>query len=318
MQRVRILGVASYLPPDVWTTEQVEAEVARRSPGFAFPRGMVAQMTGIRTRRYARDGVFASDLAAAAARRVLEATDTDDTEVDLLLFASASLDLIEPATANIVQEKLGTRAAVFDIKNACNSFPNGLQTAEALIKTGAYSKVLVVAGETPSRGIKWSVADREDFKRSFLGYTFGDAGAAALLAPSEDERGIFYAAFQTISRHWPIAVVPGGGSMHPRGEEYTYFQGDGGSLRNAFLEIGPGILCNALAATHTRLADYRKVLVHQVSLPAVTGFPDVAGVPREMVEVPVPALGNIAAASLPVAFARAAERGEIRPGDRVI
>src|SRR5262249_21398197 len=242
----------------------------------------------------------------------------DATEIDLLLFASASLDLIEPATANIVQEKLGTRAAVFDIKNACNSFLNGLQTAVALIQTGAYRKALVVAGETPSRGIKWSVADREDFKRSFLGYTFGDAGAAAVLAPSEDERGVFYTNFQTISRHWPIAVIPGGGSMHPRGEEYTYFQGDGGSLRNAFMEIGPGILRNALAATHTRLADYRKVLVHQVSLPPAAGFVEIAGVPRNMVEVTVPELGNIAAASLPVAFARAVERGEIRPGDRVI
>jgi 3-oxoacyl-[acyl-carrier-protein] synthase-3 len=316
--RVALRGVAAYLPPQQRSSGQVEALIAQSSPKLRVPRGIVELMTGIRCRRVAADDVNASDLAAEAGRRVLDKTGVDAADVDLLIYASVSQDLLEPATANIVQEKVGTRCPVFDLKNACNSFLNALQVAEALIQNGTYRTILVTVGELPSRCIKWSLRNREDLRLSFPGYTLGDAGAAALLQPSDNGLGIFYRSFKSASRFWDLGVIPGGGSMHPRGDEWTYIQGDGTRLKDAFFEVGPAILHDALAATGTICADYQRVLVHQVSMPFIRMFLDLSGVPRNKIVVTLPELGNMGAASLPVAFALAEERGEISRGDRLM
>jgi len=315
---VRIAGVAASLPSEQRSSRAVEELVAGASPGLSIPRGLVEAMTGIRYRRVAPEGTNASDLAAEAARSVLARTGTDPSEVELLVFAAASQDLAEPATANIVQEKVGTRCPVFDVKNACNSFLNGIQVAEALILGGTCRTALVAVGELPSRCIKWAVADRGDFKLSFPGYTFGDAGAAALLTLSTDERGIYHRAFQTTSRFWNVGTLPGGGTMHPRGDEFSYFRGDGTALRDAFVEVGAGLLEEALRATETTYADYDRFLVHQVAMPFFRVFLRESGVPGDRVTLTLPELGNMAAATLPVGFALAEERGDIRPGDHVM
>jgi acyl-CoA:acyl-CoA alkyltransferase len=316
--RVRIAGIAACLPPDEWTSAEVETRIRKHSPGFPLPSGIIAATTGIETRRVAAENVFSSDLAAGAGRRVLEQTGTNPRDVDLLIFASASQDLIEPATANIVQEKLGTACPVFDLKNACNSFLCALQVGQSLIQTGSHRAVLITVGETPCRGTNWAIRDRRSFKRSFLGYTFGDAGAAALLVPSDDERGIFYQSFLTVSRHWDIATIPGGGSMHPRGDEYGYFQGDGKRLKDAFMNIGPGIVRDALAATGTTFADYDRILIQQVSIPALLTLLDMIDAPRHKVVVTVNRLGNMAAASMPVGYVLAEEHRPLRAGARVM
>jgi 3-oxoacyl-[acyl-carrier-protein] synthase-3 len=292
--------------------------IASSNPDLVFPQGIVETMTGVRSRCVADEGVNASDLAATAARRVLEQSGTRAKDIDLLIFASASQDMVEPATANMVQELVGTTCPVFDVKNACNSFLSAMQVAEALIKSGTMRRVLVTSGETPSRCIKWSVRDRDDFKFSFPGYTLGDAGAAALLVASDDERGIFHRSFQTVSRHWQACTIPGGGSAHPRGDEFSYFRSDGTALRNAFAENGVGILERALAETETSFADYRRILVHQVAMPFLRTLIEVTGAPPEKVEVTLPELGNIASTTLPVGFAQSEDRGGIETGDKVM
>lgn len=318
VRRVRVAAVASYLPAARRSSAEVEQMIADSNPDLVFPQGIVELMTGVRSRRVADEGINASDLAAAAARSVLERSGTRAKDIDLLIFASASQDMLEPATANMVQEKVGTACPVFDVKNACNSFLSGIQVAEALIKTGAVNRVLVTSGETPSRCIKWAVNGRDDFKFSFPGYTLGDAGAAALLVPSNDERGIFHRSFQTVSRHWHACTIPGGGSVHPRGDQFSYFRSDGTALRDAFAENGAGILERALAETETCFGDYRRILVHQVAMPFLRVFIDVTGVPMEKVEVTLPDLGNIASTTLPVAFAQSEARHAVEPGDNVL
>ena len=135
-KRARILSIASELPPGVRTSSDVEALVAERSPGLRFRRGVIESMTGIRTRRVAEGHVQCSDLAAGAAKRALAEAGLAPQDVGVLIFASAGQDSIEPATAHIVQDKLGTRCPVFDVKNACNSFLNGVQLAESLVLSG--------------------------------------------------------------------------------------------------------------------------------------------------------------------------------------
>jgi 3-oxoacyl-[acyl-carrier-protein] synthase-3 len=316
--RVRISGIAAALPDEQVTSAEVEDRVRAVSAPRTLITGSVASVSGVQTRRYAAPGVNASDLAVAAARRVLDQTGTSATDIDLLIFASASQDMLEPATAHVVQDKLGTTAAVMDIKNACNSFLNGIQVGEALIQSGQYRRVLITGGEIPSRSIKWQLRDFADLRQSFLGYTLGDAGVAALLEPAADGSGIFYRKFLSVSKHWPICTIPGGGSAHPRDPAYTYMQGDGLVLKEAFREVGPAPVHAALAETGLGFDDFARILVHQVSLPSLRDLLALIGVPDEKVTITVADFGNMASASLPVAFDLAARCGEIRRGDRVM
>ncbi|MBG0826862.1 ketoacyl-ACP synthase III [Planomonospora sp. ID67723] len=323
--KARITGVATYLPERTLTS----AEVEHRIEGYVPHRGIVERMTGIRRRHVARDGQQASDLAVAAVRR-LDRDDRDGAgrdgmgsggrggeaggyaDADLLIFASASQDMVEPATAHIVAAKLGLSCPVFDVKNACNSMLNGIQVAEALILSGAHRKVLVCSGETPSRAIRWQVRDRAQFVDSFAGYTLSDSGAAVLVT-ADDERGIFYRDFSADSTAWAIGTLPGGGSAHPRDPEYSYFQGDGRRLKEAFERIGPDIFLNALKHTGLSWDDFAVVAVHQVALPYLRFLAEVLDIPEEKLVVSLPEHGNCASATLPLQLAL----GAWRPGDRV-
>lgn len=291
--------ISTYLPEDVLTSEEVE----RRVEGYRPPRGIVERMTGIRRRHVARADQQASDLAVAAARGMRK-------DVDLLIFASASQDLVEPATAHIVAAKLGLSCPVFDVKNACNSLLNGIQVAEALIVSGQYRRVLVCGGETPSRAIRWRVRDRAQFVDSFAGYTLSDAGAAVLIE-ADPRTGIFYREFSAESTAWAIGTLPGGGSQHPRDPEYSYFRGDGRRLKEAFELVGPDLFLRALKRTGLTWDDFDVIAVHQVAVPYLKVLAGALDLPEERLVLTLPEHGNCASASLPLQLAGASR------GDRV-
>ncbi|MEU4830049.1 ketoacyl-ACP synthase III [Streptosporangium sp. NPDC023615] len=300
--KARITGVATYLPERTVSS----ADVERRIEGYAPHRGIVERLTGVRRRHVAGDDEQASDLAVNAVREL------DHSGTDLLIFASASQDMIEPATAHIVAAKLGLSCPVFDVKNACNSMLNGIQIAEALILSGAHRKVVVCAGEIPSRAIRWRVRDRAQFADSFAGYTLSDTGAAVTVA-ADVERGIFYRDFAADSTAWGIGTLPGGGSAHPRDLEYSYFRGDGRALRRAFEAVGPDIFLNALKRTGLTWDDFAVVAVHQVALPYLRFLAEVLDIPEDRLVVSLPEHGNCASTTLPLQLAL----GGWSPGDRV-
>jgi 3-oxoacyl-[acyl-carrier-protein] synthase III len=308
--RVGITGVGAHLPEREVTTAELQQSVAAR-----MPRGLFARLTGIERRRIAAPGEYASTLGLHAARHALGAAGLGPLDVDLLLFASASRDMVEPATAHIVQDALGSRAHALDVTNACNSFVNGIDLARSMILAGRARRALVVTGETPSRVMRPGVTDLADARRSFAGYTFGDAGAAVVVEPVE-RGGILDIDTETHSHHWTVGGIPGGGSRHPRGDEHTYFAGDGHRLRGVFEEVGASILDRLRDRTGFEYADFARVLVHQVTLPYLDRFVEVTGVPKDKLEVTVTDLGNMASATLGVQLAR------IRPGlvagDRVL
>ncbi|WP_284350104.1 3-oxoacyl-ACP synthase III family protein [Roseisolibacter agri] len=316
--RVRLLGVAASLPPQVRTSSEVEALIARASPGYRVRPGAVEALSGVRTRRVAADDVQCSDLAVDAARRALDVAERRPADVDLLVFAAASQDLMEPATAHIVQAKLGTRAQVFDVKNACNSFLAGVQVAESLIASGAARTALVATGEPCSRAVAWRVRDGAEFRRSFPGYTMGDAGAAAVLGRAPDGRGIFHHHTEALSDHWELATIRGGGSMHPRDHAHDFLHADGVRLKDAFIAHGPAVLARSMERAGVTFADFRRILVHQATLPYLHEMLAATGMPADLVELTVVDHGNMAAASLPVAYAQATARGALAPGDRVL
>lgn len=177
----RIVDIAVHLPERTRDVADAESDLHRRNPKVAPRLPMVSRLTGVRRVHVADDDQQASDLAVAASRAVLDRAGLGPQDVDLLIFASATQDMIEPATSHITAAKLGVRAPVMDVKNACNSVLNGIEVAEALIGTGRYRRVLVACGELPTRGVRWDVPDRRTYAMSAAGYTMSDAGAAVLL-----------------------------------------------------------------------------------------------------------------------------------------
>ena len=190
-----------------------EAMVRTIANSFALGRVPHAYMlTGVRGVHVRSDGWQTSDLAVAAARRALEQS---PGAVDLLVFASASQDLIEPATAHIVAAKLGVAAPVMDVKNACNSLLQGMQVAEALIATGQARRALVVSGEQPSHAVRWRLEGANQFLRAFPGYTMSDGGAAVVLEASDRQGvGLIGSRFAAHSEYWSVGTLPTGGSVN--------------------------------------------------------------------------------------------------------
>ncbi len=311
---VGITGVAYALPSREVPTGELQRQVAQAS-GLTLPPTLFEQATGIRTRRMAADGEYASDLALDAATKVLAETGTDPLDVDLLLFAGATRDVAEPATAHIVQAALGSRAHALDVTNACNSFLNGIDLARSMILAGRARRALVVTGETPTRAMRPRLDGMAQARSAFAGYTFGDAGAAVLVEPVATG-GILDVDAETHSEHWAAGGIPGGGSRHPRGDEHTYFRGDGHQLRAIFERIGAGLIERVAARTGLGWDDYAKVLVHQVTVPYLSRFAEITGVPPDKLEVTVGELGNVASATLGIPLARV--RDDLRSGDRVL
>jgi 3-oxoacyl-[acyl-carrier-protein] synthase-3 len=312
--KVGITGIAYALPAREVRTDELQRRVAEAS-GLALPPRLFEQATGITRRRLVADGEYASDLAIDAATKVLAEAGRDPLDIDLLLFASATRDMAEPATAHVVQAALGSRAHALDVTNACNSFLNGIDLARSMILAGRATRALVVTGETPSRSMRPRLESMAQARTAFAGYTFGDAGAAVLIEPVA-AGGILDVDTETHSEHWTAGGIPGGGSRHPRGDEHTYFTGDGHQLRAIFERIGAGLLDRVARRTGLGYDDYAKVLVHQVTVHYLDRFAEVAGVPRDKLEVTVGELGNVASATLGVQMARVLP--SLRTGDKVL
>jgi 3-oxoacyl-[acyl-carrier-protein] synthase-3 len=317
--RVRIAASAAAIPPQIVSSREVVQRVKAASPlRLPLPDTLLEMTTGIKERRYIAEHLNASDLAVEAAQKALEAAGWSGDELDLVLWASASQDVSEPATSHIVQKKLGIAKAAMDIKNACNSFINGLQVAEALLRVGQYRKALVVVGETPSRFIRWDMQNRAALVEHLAGFTFGDGGAAFLLEAHEGSGGIFFCKFNSIPEYWDIGGVFAGGSMYTRDLEYSYFRGDASRLNEVFDLVGPELLLQSLEETGLSLDDFARVVLHQVTIPYLNIFLKKTCIPREKIILTLPQYGNMAAASMPVGFAQAVANGEIKRGDKVL
>ncbi|MEO9324115.1 ketoacyl-ACP synthase III [Nocardioides sp. C4-1] len=315
LPRVGITAAAHALPPTVLTTAEVQARIEAAS-GFALPARLLENLTGIRERHVVVEGEqWASSLAIEAGRRALERAGRDAEEVDLLVFASASADFVEPATAHVVNHALGSRAHCLDVTNACNSFVNGLDLARAMIEVGRARTALVVTGEAPSLSTRWQVKDVADAAHHFAGYTFGDAGAAVVLEPVETG-GFGRTESETHSEHWEVGGIFGGGTRWPRDLDKTYFTGAGRELKRVFEKIGPAIVDSTMAHAGLEWGDLAAVFVHQVTAPYVERFCEVTGAPRELLDVTVATHGNVASATLPLQLSRRWD--SLRSGDRAL
>ena len=318
--QTRISAVSYYLPENKISTIDLENRLIHENPHIKFVPGLISQITKIESRQYAHAHEYSSTLATKACNNLFDKNSVKPDQIELLIFASAGQDLVEPATSHIVQNAIGTSCPVMDIKNACNSFLNALEVADSFINQGKYKKILICTGEKSSVGVKFILKDKDDFRNSFAGYTFGDAGSAVLLeaVDNSDDSKILYSKFTALSKYWNVGTLPGGGSRHPRGDEFTYFHGSGADLRGAFDELGSELIVDSLQSTRLEFNDFKRIFVHQVSLPMLQVFLKSTGIDQDKVLITVQEHGNMAAATIPVGLAMSLERGEIHRGDKIM
>ncbi|QIK61885.1 ketoacyl-ACP synthase III [Leucobacter viscericola] len=315
----RIADIGVYLPPTTRSTEESELRLRTTNPHVNIASGLIRRLTGVNQVHVRPEGWQTSDLAVAAAREVLTPGSPDP---DLLIFASASQDLIEPATSHIVAHKLGLNCPVMDVKNACNSMLNGMQVADSLIRAQQYKRVLVVTGEQPSHAVRWQIEDQAQFVRSIPGYTMSDSGAAILMEAISTEHpagvGILETHFQAHSQFWPVGTLGTGGSMNPHAEGGSYFDMNGNELQKAFDSVGLDLVHDALKAVDLSLDDVDLFAAHQVSVASQRAVLKRLGIPANRSIETVSGHGNLASATLPLHLHRARESGQIGSGSNVV
>jgi 3-oxoacyl-[acyl-carrier-protein] synthase-3 len=273
----------------------------------------IRQRTGIRERRIAAPTERTSDLAIAAARDALDAAGIDAQSIDLIILATSTPDNTFPAAAVSVQAGLGiTRGAAFDVQAVCTGFIYALATADGLIRTGAFRRVLVIGAETFSRLLDWS--DRSTC------VLFGDGGGAVVLEAAaqpgrREDRGILTTQLRSDGRFKDKLYVDGGPSStgtvgHLRMEGREVF-------KHAVAMISD-VVEGAFAATGYSAADVDWFVPHQANRRIIDGSAHKLGVAPEKIVTTVDRHGNTSAASIPLALSVAVKDGRIKAGDLVL
>lgn len=313
--RSRIAGVGHYLPERVVRSEALEKELCL-TERFGVTAGFVERMTGVAERRWAPPGSANSDLAALAAERAMAAAGLDAGAIDCVVFAAVGQDLAEPATANILQDRLGARRAhAFDVKNACNSWLNAVDLADSLIASGKAGCVLVATGEVSSFYIDLDIPDYRTLLQRLSALTLGDAGAAAVLVPATGERGIRGTFFQSAGEEWALATVAGGGTRFGWGT--SRFESQSSKLLAVTERRLPPLVLKASTAVDWKPSEVDCIVPHQVSTGFVRKMCLAMGVPFERCVVTLDRYGNCAAASIPLALSLAVDTGQLAPGHKV-
>lgn len=314
MKKVKIEAVSGYLPKRVVKNEEIEQRIMDNMG--LLKAGMLQKIFGIHERRFAAAEENVSDLATKAALPIVEKIGREN--IDYLIFAAACSDLIEPATCNIVQTKLGLKCPAMDVKNACNSFVTALMTASAMIQSGMYNDILITTGEKLSDAINLDLKEPEKLAAHFAAFSFGDAGSAVLVTASEDESGLHYQNFMTSGEHWKLCTIKSGGSLYPRDVSKTFFEGQTAALKDVIIEEASDFYAESMAATGWKPEEVDWLITHQVSARTFQIVANCTGIcPSKCVSIFEKA-GNVAAASIPLALEKAVKEKGVKKGDKII
>lgn len=300
MRRSVILGTGSALPETRVTNADLEARLDTSDQ-------WIVERTGIRARRIAPPEAKTSDFAVLAAQRALEAAGLEATQIDLIVMATATPDQTFPATATVVQARLGLSGGVaFDVHAVCSGFIYALTVADSLLKSGPYRRAIVIGAELFSRLLDWN--DRA------TAVLFGDgAGAVVLEAREEpaDGRGIIACRLHSDGRYGPLLHVDGGpgstgtvGKLRMAGREV---------FRHAVVNLA-AVMEETLAAAGVDAGDIDWVVPHQANRRIIEATARKLHLPPERVVMTVEEHANTSAASVPLAFDTAVRDGRIRPG----
>jgi 3-oxoacyl-(acyl-carrier-protein) synthase III len=326
VSRTRIAGVGTEIPANVVTTAEVEAQAGLER--FGLEPGWLEHVTGVRERRWADPEVRPSELAVLAARKALADAGTAAGEIDTLIFAGITRDCLEPATANLVADALGTHnARVFDLLNACNGVMDGIDMADSLIRCGKAGRVLVTTGERVSLAINWQPRTIGEVLRSVAGLVVGDGGGAVVVEASDDPgRGIVAREFHSAPTEWRHAI---GGWFRPAPQACEICGGlldrrflcDGRALFEAAFGLMGSAMDAVMSRTGWRFDDLDVVFCHQPTKVfidrALSMREDAAAVTRKLWRT-AERYGNTSTCSMPLAMSEAKAAGTLVPGARVL
>lgn len=314
--RAKISAIGTYVPPRLLTNADLEKMVDTNDK-------WITERTGIRERHLVDKGVATSDLAAEAARRCLASRGIPATDVEAIIVATVTPDMLFPATACLVQNKIGAIGAWgFDLSAACSGFPYALQVGAKLVESGAHKKVLVIGADVMS-----SILDYTDRSTCIL---FGDGAGAVLLEPcadassnSEAEIGLIDFWHEIDGSGGVSLNMPAGGSLLPASHETVdkrqhFVHQDGQAVYKFAVRKMAEAAETVLQRNGVTGADLACMIPHQANKRIILSTAERLGMPEDRVIINIDRFGNTTAATIPLAMNTAIEEGRLKRGDLVL
>jgi len=309
VRRAKITALGTYVPPRVFTNKDFE-KIVETSDEWILSR------TGIRERHIVDKGVATSDLAVEAAKIAIARRGIDPEEIEAIVVATVTPDMLFPSTACLVQHKLGAkRAWGFDLSAACSAFVYALQSGAQFIASGAHKKVLVIGADVMS-----SILDYTDRATCIL---FGDGAGAVVLEPAEDGEGIIDFHHEVDGSGGCSLYMPAGGSLHPATHETVdkkmHFVHQDGQAVFKYAVKKMGEACEkVLARNGVSASDIHCFIPHQANQRIINATAERVGLKPESVIINIDRYGNTTGGTIPLAMQTAVEEGKLKKGDLVM
>ena len=306
----KITAVSGYVPPRVMSNAELEKLVETDD-------AWIRERTGIRERHVVEKGVATSDLATAAARQILASRNVPATEIDLIVVASVTPDMMFPATACLVQNNLGAKGAWgFDLSAACSGFIYALTVGAQFVGAGTQKKALVIGSD-----VMTSILNYQDRTTCVL---FGDGAGAVLIEPtSNDDEGILDFVHDIDGSGGKFLFMPGGGSLHPSSHETVdkkmhYIHQEGAQVFKYAVRRMAELACEMLERNGFTSKDLALVVPHQANLRIIRAMQERLGVDDSKIMVNIERYGNTTAGTIPLGLRDAVEQGRLKKGDLVL
>lgn len=309
MRRSRIVSTGSYVPEKVLTNIDLEKMVETSDE-------WIIERTGIKERRIADESQAASDLAYEASKGALKGADLKPEDLDLIIVTTVTGDMPFPSTACILQDKLGAKkATAFDINAACSGFLYGLYVADSFIKSGIHKRILVVGTEVLSK-----ITDWDDRTTCIL---FGDGAGAAIIEPTEEDRGVISMHIHSDGSMWDLLNMPGGGSRNPASKDSIekrlhFIKMKGNEIFKVAVRKLEDLAVKILKENKLEPSQISLFIPHQANLRIIQAIAERLGIPMEKVYININRYGNTSAASIPIALDEAVRDGKVKDGDYIL
>lgn len=308
MQEAGILGLGCYLPPKKITNADLEKMVDTSDE-------WITTRTGIKERRIASSEVASSDLGAEASKAAIKDAGLKPEDIDLIIVATVTPDMAFPATACIIQDKIGAKdAAAFDINAACSGFVFAIVVAQQFVNAGIYNHVLVVGAEKLT-----SIVDWQDRSTCVL---FGDGAGACVVGRSKDKR-IISSFMGSDGSGGDLLKLPAGGSRLPATEETVknklhFLKMEGNEVFKIAVRIMAEAANRAITKAGLKCSDIDLLIPHQANIRILMAVAKRLGLPEEKIFLNIEKYGNISAASTAIALVEASQEGRIKKDDNVL
>lgn len=305
----KITGVAGYVPPKVLTNADLEKLVATTDE-------WIQQRVGIRERHIVEKGVASSHMATEAAKGLLQQTGTKAEDLDMIVLASVTPDMMFPATACLVQDRIGaTKAWGFDLSAACSGFVYALTVSAQFVGAGTHKKVMAIGSDAMS-----TILDYKDRTTCVL---FGDGAGAVLLEPAADGEGILDFEHDVDGSGGQYLYMPGGGSLNPPTHDTVdknmhVVHQEGSQVFKYAVRRMADLAANLLERNGFKKEDLALVVPHQANLRIIKAMQERLGVDDSKVMINIDRYGNTTAGTIPLGLRDAVAQKRLKKGDLVM